>query len=58
MKVVLRRDHYIIGIEATHEGLTDDRWKEIDNNTIANLYLAFADSVLSAATEKTIMKKI
>jgi len=58
MKTVLRKDHRIIPIEVRPERLIDDKWKEIDNNAIANLYLAFADSVLSSFVEKMTVKEI
>jgi len=58
MKAVLRKDHCIVAIEVRPEGLSDDKWKEIENNAIANLHLALADSVLSSVAEKTTAKEI
>ena len=58
MKEVLRKGHCIAAIEVRPEGLTDDKWKEIDNNAIANLHLALVDSVLSSVAEKTNAKEI
>ena len=43
MKALLRKDHCIVAIEVRPEGLSDDKWKEIDNNAIAILHLALAD---------------
>ena len=57
-KAVLRKHHCIAAIEVRPERLADDKWKEIDNNTIANLHLALADSVLSSVAEKTTAKEI
>ena len=58
MKAVLRKDHCIAAIEVRPEGLADDKSKEIDNNAIANLHMALADSVLSTVAEKTTAKEI
>ena len=58
MKAVLRKDHCIAAIEVRPEGLADDKWKEIDNNAIANLHLALVDSVLSRVLETATAKEI
>ena len=57
MKAVLRKDHCVAAIKIKPERLTDDKWKEIDNNAIANLHLALSDSVFSSVAEKTITRE-
>ena len=39
-------------------GITDDKWKEMDDSVVANLHLALADSVLSSVVEKKTAKEI
>jgi len=58
MKAILRKDNCLEAIEEKSEGITDKKWKEIDNNAIANLHLALAYAVLSSIAEKTIAKEI
>jgi len=58
MKAILRKDNYLEAIEEKPEGITDKKWKEIDNNAIENLHLALADAVLSSIAEKTTTKEI
>ena len=36
----------------------DDKWNEMDDNTIADLHLSLADGVLSSVEEKNIAKEI
>jgi len=38
--------------------LIDQKWKEMNNNAIANLHLALVDEVLSSIAGKTTTKKI
>jgi len=58
MKAILRKDNCLEAIEEKHNDITDKKWKEIDNNAIANLHLALADAVLSSIAEKTTTKEI
>ncbi|GJX77801.1 gag-pol polyprotein [Tanacetum coccineum] len=53
MKAILRKDKCLAAIGERPAEITDDsKWDEIDGNTIANLYLALADRVLSSIEEK------
>lgn len=52
MKAILRKDNCIDAIQEKLVEMTDQKWKEIDNNAIANLHLAMADSVLSSVGRK------
>ena len=58
MKAILRNDNCLEAIKEKPEGITDKKWKEIDNNAISNLHLALADVVLSNIAEKTTTKEI
>jgi len=58
MKAILRKDNFLEAIEEKPEGITDKKWKEIDNNAITNLHLALADVVLSSIAENTTAKEI
>jgi len=58
MKAILRKGNCLEAIEEKPEGITNKKWKEIDNNAIANLHLALADAVLSSIAKKTTAKKI
>ena len=40
MKAILRKGNCLEAIEEKPEGITNKKWKEIDNNAIANLHLA------------------
>ena len=40
MKAILKKDNCLAAIEEKLVGITDQKWKEIDNNAIANLHLA------------------
>ena len=35
-------------IEGRPTGITDKKWKKMDDNAVGNLHLALADSVLSS----------
>ena len=50
---ILRKDNCLEAIEEKPAGITDKKWKEIDNNAIANLHLALEDAVLSSIAENT-----
>jgi len=58
MKAILRKDNCLAAIEEKPVGITDKKWKEIDNNAIANFHLILADAVLSNIVEKTTTKEI
>jgi len=58
MKTILRKDNCLAAIEERPTNITNQKWKEIDNNVIANLHLAFADVVLSNISKKTTTKEI
>jgi len=58
MKATLRKDNCIVAIEGKPAEMMDQKWKKIDNNTIVNLYLAMADSVVSNVVDKDIAKEI
>jgi len=58
MKAILRKDNCLAAIEEKPVAITDKKWKEIDNNAIANLHLALVDAVLSSIAEKTTTKEI
>jgi hypothetical protein len=47
IKAILRKDNCLAAIEDRAEGISDDKWNEMDSNAVANLHLALADSVLS-----------
>jgi len=51
MKAILRKDNYLVTIEEKPASITNQKWKEIDNNAIANLHLALIDVVLSSIAE-------
>ncbi|KAF2294513.1 hypothetical protein GH714_012115 [Hevea brasiliensis] len=58
IRAILRKDNCLAAIEDRPTGITDDRWKEMDDNAIANLHLAMADTVLSSVAEKKTAKEI
>ncbi|KAF2291279.1 hypothetical protein GH714_022225 [Hevea brasiliensis] len=58
MRAILRKDNCLAAIEDRPIGITDDRWKEMDDNAIAHLHLAMADTVLSSVAEKKTAKEI
>ena len=58
IKAILRKNNCLPTVEGRPVGLVDDKWKEMDNNAIANLHLALADIVLSSVAEKIIAKEI
>jgi len=57
MNAILRKDNCLEAVKEKPEGITDKKWKEINNNVIANLHLALADA-LSSIAEKTTAKEI
>ncbi|XP_057746688.1 proline-rich receptor-like protein kinase PERK1 [Arachis stenosperma] len=58
IKVILRKENCLETIEGRPTNTPDDKWKEIEGNTVTNLYLAMANSVLSSISKKPITKKI
>lgn len=58
IKAILRKDNCLAAIEDKTEGISDKKWNEMDNNVVANLHLALADSVLSSVAEKKTAKEI
>lgn len=58
IKAILRKDNCLASIEDRTEGISDEKWNEMDNNVVANLHLALADSVLSSVAEKKTAKGI
>jgi len=58
IKAIMRKDNCVTAIEGRPIGITDEKWKEMDDNVVANLHLALADSVLSSIAEKKTAKEI
>ena len=58
IKVVLRKNNCLAAIEERPIEIIDDKWNEIDGNTISDLYLALEDEVLSNVAEKNTAKEI
>ena len=58
IKAIMRKDNCVTAIEGRPIGITDEKWKEIDDNVVANLHLPLADSVLSSIAEKKTTKEI
>ena len=58
IKAILRNDNCLLAIECKSAGLANDKWKEMDDNAIANLHLAPAYSMLSSVVEKETTKEI
>ena len=52
IKAIQRKDNHLVAIEVRPNGETNDKWKEIDDNIVANLYLANVDLVLSSLCRK------
>nr|KYP42748.1 Retrovirus-related Pol polyprotein from transposon TNT 1-94 [Cajanus cajan] len=58
IRAILRKDNCLKAIEGRPSDITDEKWREMDDNAVANLHLAMADSVLSSIAEKTTAKEI
>jgi len=58
IRAVLRKDNCLGTIDERPADITDQKWKEMDGNAVANLHLAMADSVLSSIAEKKSAKEI
>jgi len=58
IKGIIRKDNCMTAIKGRPIGITYEKWKEMDDNAVANLHLALADSVLSSVVEKKTAKEI
>ncbi|KAG2399616.1 Retrovirus-related Pol polyprotein from transposon TNT 1-94 Protease [Vigna angularis] len=58
IRAILRKDNCLDAIEDRRAEISDEKWKEMDDNAVANLHLAMADSVLSSIAEKKTAKEI
>ena len=58
IKTILRKPNCLDTIEGRPIGIFDDKWKEMDDNAIANLHLVMAHSVLSSISENKTAKEI
>ena len=54
----MRKDNCLGTIERRPIGITDDKWKEMDDSAIANLHLALANLVLSSVVEKKMTNEL
>ena len=52
IKAIQRKENRLVAIEVRPNGETNNKWKEIDDNIVANLYLANVDLVLSGLCRK------
>jgi len=53
MKAILKKDNCVYAIEEKLVDITDQRWKEINDNDITNLHLAMPNAILSSIVEMT-----
>jgi len=58
IRAILRKDNCLDAIDDRPADITDEKWKEMDDNAVANLHLAMADVVLSSIAEKKTSKEI
>ena len=58
IKAILRKDNCLPEIEGRPSRLAYDKWKEMDDNNVAILHLALANSVLSSVAKKRMAKEI
>ena len=58
IRAVLRKDNCLEAIEGRPTDMSDEKWKEKDDNAVANLHLAMVDSVLSSVAEKKTAREI
>ena len=58
IKAVLRKNNCLAVIGERPMEITDDKWNEVNGNTISDLHLALADGVLSSMVEKNTAKEI
>ena len=55
----MRKDNCLAAISGRPEEFTyDNKWNEMDENTVANLHLTLADKILSSVEEKKTAKEI
>jgi len=48
----LRKDNCLDAVDDRSANITDEKWKNMDDNVVANLNLAMADSILPSIVEK------
>ncbi|PON41907.1 hypothetical protein PanWU01x14_285740 [Parasponia andersonii] len=59
IKAILRKDNCLAAIgERPAKNTDDERWDEMDSNSVANLHLTLADGVLSSIEKKKSAKEI
>ena len=58
IKAILRKNNCLAVIGERPIEIIDDKWNEIDGNTISDLHLALVDEVLSSVAEKKTAKEI
>jgi len=58
IKEIMRKENSVAAIESRPTGITYEKLKKMDDNAVANLHLALADSVLSSIAEKKTAKEI
>jgi len=58
IRVVLRKNNCQDAIDGRPADITNQKWKEMDYNAVANLHVAMAASVLSSIAEKKSAKEI
>lgn len=59
IKVILRKDNCLVAIKGVRPpGVTNDKWKEMDDNAMANLHLVLADLALSSVAKNESAKEI
>ena len=59
MKEILRKDKCLAAFNERLEEFThDNKWNEMDENTIADLHLVLADEILSSVEENKTTKEI
>ena len=52
MRVILRKNNCLEAIGERPVEIIDDKWSEMDGNTITDIHLALANGVLSSMAEK------
>ena len=58
MKALLRKNNCLVAIGERPIKITNDKWNEINDNSVTDLYLTLADRVLSNVAKKKATKKI
>jgi len=54
----LRKDNCLYAIDGRPADITDAKWKEMDDDVVADLHLTMTNSVLSSILEKKTSKEI